>query len=261
MAEGVSNKKLMVVALVLGVLAVILFYAYDSLKESRFRGERVRVLRWARDLRAGDPVTGGDILDFEISATAVKALEGVIKAQERGSLFSKDTTVTRGVTKNDFVRYTDILGTAGNRPSDDITEGMLGVALPVDPVFTPGELLRVNDRVDLIGMLSLKGKPAEAYTLIENLRVVGVGGRAGSPEEDLGGHTGRRAEMGLRVYRSITVEVTPEVARQLAGIIPRVQGRIWPALRNPRYRKATFDNRLNPEVLEVIKQPLPEAMM
>ena len=112
--------------------------------------------------------------------------------------------------------------------------------------YTPGGLLQVGDRADLIGLFSIKGRPAKAYVLIQNLRVIAIGGRSESPDDRPGVSSAR--DSAARVYRSFTVELKPEVAVQLADLMPRIEGKLWLAVRNPTDNQAQFDNKLNPEV-------------
>lgn len=254
--EVVRSKKLLVVALIMGVTAVALFYLYTVYQEQRRRGEEVRVLKWARDIDRGEEITNADVVDVRISKQGLGQVEGVMQLADRDSLIAPGTVVNRRVRKNDFVRFKDVLETFSGRPSENITSGMVAFTLSVDPYHTPGDLLRVNDRVDVIGLVSIRGKP-ETHMLIQNLRVLVIGGSSVNPDDQIGG-SGPRARKGMRVYRSVTIEVIPEVAVQLAGLMPRIQGKLFLVVRKPTDTKATYDNKLNPEILPVLDQPLPE---
>ncbi len=260
MAEGQTNsKKLLMVALLLGVAAVILFYVYDSVREKRLRGSPVRVLKWARDMDPGEEITEADISDVEVNVRETEAVKDVVPLHER-HLIHEGSHVNRRVNKGEFVRYNQIIGLRQAMPSTGITAGMRALTLSVDPYVTPGDLLRFNDRVDVIGLVSLRGKPAQAMVLMENLRVLAVGGRSQSPDEQFGSASGTRYDPGMRSYRSITVEVRPDVAVQLADLLPRLQGKLWLVVRNPTDTQAKFENRLNPAAEPALSQPLPEPM-
>ena len=254
-----ASKNLLIVSLLVGVVAVILFFVYDSLKEKSLRGTPIRVLKWTRDLDPGDEIIEADIGDVEVNVQEMKAVEDVVKLSER-NLVPEGAHVNRKVSKNEFVRYNQIIEMRSATPSKGISVGMRAVTLSVDPYHTPGDLLRFNDRVDVIGLVSLRGKPAKAFVLIENLRILAVGGRSQSPDEEFGPARGRRYDPGMRTYRSISVEVKPEVAVQLADLMPRLRGKLWLVVRNPTDTQADFDNRLNPAVEQVLSQPLPDMM-
>ena len=252
--EVVRSKKLLVTALIMGMTAVALFYLYTYVQEKRRLGDEVRVLKWARDIDRGEEIIGADVVDVPIRKQLLERLEGVMQLDDRDSLIAPGTRVNRRVRKHDFVRFKDVLETLSGRPSENITHGMVAITLAVDPYHTPGDLLRVNDRVDVIGLVSVRGRP-KAHTLIQNLRVLVIGGSSANPEAQ---GMGRRPMKSMRVYRAVTVEVYPDVAVQLADLMPRIQGKLFLTVRNPTDTRTQHDNKLNPEILPVLEQPLPE---
>jgi Flp pilus assembly protein CpaB len=164
--------------------------------------------------------------------------------------------VSRSVERKNKVYYKDILERSGGTPADDITKGMRGLSLRVDPNYTPGNILRVGGRIDILGRVSPIGKPAKTYTLVRNLRVLGVGGHGEKTEESIGSKRRRGYNPGIRVYRSVTVEVSPELAEQMVDLLGRVQGKIWLTVRNPSDApKRKSETGINSEVLSVLSQP------
>jgi Flp pilus assembly protein CpaB len=260
--EIVWNKKLLVISLVLGLLAAIVFLAYDHSMRKKLTGDTVQVLVWRRSVGAGSPVAMKDIEIPTVRRSLLKKMEGVLQNQtEDLNLLKGETYLSRKVYKGDFVRYTDILGKASASPSGMINENMRAVTLRVDPSTTPGELLGINDRVDIIGLLAIGGKPIKAYTVLENVRVLAVGGRSASPDEDWDSSAGGRQRPSLRTYRSVTIEVSQATAEKLAELLPRIQGRILLSLRPPpRGPEAGAGGRINPEIEPIFKQPLPEDL-
>lgn len=254
MAETVVwNKKLLVISLLLGVLAVGLFYLYDSVQERRIRGEIVEVLRWRQDMNAGDEIPRRAVEVVAISAGAA-SLDGVARGGDLESLVVNGS-LRQNVEKNRFVFLSQIYGARGGRPSQRITKRSRAFPLPVDPKYTVGALLSEGDRVDVLGVLAIGGKPPRTYTLIENLRVLGIGGRSRNPDEEF--EPGRK-RAGVRVYRQVTVEVRPKVGEQLADLLARVRGKILLVVRNPEDRDAKFSERINPEVVPALETPLPD---
>jgi len=257
--QSVVNKKLLLLSLVLGVVAVILFIVYDSLKEERLRGPTVRVLKWTRNLGPDEEIRPGDVADVEISVRDMEAIQGVVRWSER-HLVAEGSHVNRRVSKGDYIRYGQIIEIDTSLPSSAVRVGWRGIPLQVDPYKSPGNMLSIGDRVDVMGMVSIRGKPPRNHILIQNLRVLAIGGESENPQEQIGSAQARRYNPRRRVYRSVMVEVTEEVAVQLGDLLPRVQGKPWLLIRNPTDRKAKFDNKLNPDVLEVLSQPLPDTM-
>jgi len=255
MAETVVwNKKLLLISLLLGVVAVGLFYFYDSIQEKRIRGEIVEVLRWRQNMKAGDRIDSRSVEVLPISAGSA-SLDGVARKGDLATVVVNGTLV-KNVEKNHFVFYTEILGHRGGRPSQKIAKRSRAFPLSVDPKYSVGALLSQGDRVDVLGVLSIGGKPPKTYTLIENLKVLGIGGRSKSPDEDFEADW---KPTGVRVYRTVSVEVTPQVGEQLADLLARVRGRILLLVRNPEDTDAKFNERINPAVLPVLNTPLPDG--
>ena len=196
--EIVWNKKLLVFSVLLGLLAAILFYVYDARMQKRLTGDTIHVLRWKRPLRNGEEIALADIDFPTIRKTFMKQLQGVLTRKDL-NFVTGGVHVNRGVRRGDFVRFSDILESQTGSPSRNISEGMRAVTLRVDPSTTPGDMLWVNDRVDVVGLISVSGRPAKSYTIIENARVLAVGGRSQSPEEQFSvDRRGRRRQPGLR---------------------------------------------------------------
>jgi len=268
MAETVVwNKKLLIVAVALALAAVVVFIIYDQLQQAQMTGDRAKVFVWKRDLRSGEEVTASDYALQEIPRSVLADLKGVVPPADE-QLLRGNARVNRAVRGSDFVRYSDLLGTRGGGPSTQIKLGMRLFTISVDPNRTPGNGLGPDDRIDLIGLVSVKGKPPKAYLLIENLRVLAIGGRAArSSEATVTGAEARKYDPGMQVYRSVSVEVYPDTAVRLADLLPRILGNVWLVVRNPtdttiRYPRAksseTEHGAINPEVLPVLDERLPE---
>ncbi len=261
MAEAVVwNRKLLVASLALGVAAVVLFYAYEALKTARAEESTKTVLTWKRDGKAGQEVAETDIGSVKIALTQY---QGLLAKPIEDNPTNRRTVVgsrlTRDVSSGDYVRPADVVGAALEVPSKRIRTGMRAFPLKVDPERTTGNLLSVDDRIDLIGILQIGKEQARAYTLIENLRVLAIGGKSQSPEEEFRMSSGRSIVPGMRVYRTITVEVTPDTAERLAELLPRVQGRITVVVRRRGDEPPSKDRdgRIPEEILPILKQPLP----
>lgn len=252
--EG-GNKKLLVAALITGAVAMGLFYIYDSMKERQYTGNRVTVLKWTRDLNAGDEITAADVAEADVAQNEYRTLGQVLTRTDRNYV-SPGNRVNRRVSRDEYIRYAQLVSGGLESPSTNIQKGKLAISIPVDPYYTPGSLLQVGDRADLIGLVSIANRPAKAYMLIQNLRVVGIGGRGESPDEKLA-ITQNRPGAAATMYRSFTVEVTEPVALKLAELLPRVQGKLWLAVRNPTDTEAKYDNVINGDIEKLLSMPLP----
>ncbi len=252
----VWNKKLLVVSLILAVLAVAMFYIYIHAQETKLRGETVEILQWSRSLKIGDEISAADTTVARANSSTTN-LKGVLRKASKDEFVGKH--VSRSVSRGDKVYYKDILESSSGTAADDITPGMRGFTLRVDPNYTPGDILRVGGRMDILGRVHPKGKPEKTYTLVRNLRVLAVGGHGEKPEESFKSKRRRRYNPGIRVYRSVTVEVSPELAEQLVDLLDRVKGKVWLIVRNPGDApKRKSETGINSEVLSVLSQPMTE---
>ena len=256
MAEQVVwNKKLLIVSLLMGVVAVALFYMYASVQKKRIRGEMIEVLKWRRDMKAGERIVEDDV---EVMALSTKAanFEGFATADHLETIVI-DGTLSESVTKGRFVLISAIIDPTVRRPSDAIGEGKVAFPLYVDPNYTPGEMLRQGDRVNLLGVVRVGGR-SQTHTLIGNLRVLEVGGRSTNPDRRYEENRGR--PKGQRSIRKISVEVSSGVALELNDLLMRVQGQIRVVVRNRADRPdKKLDGKINPDLAEVLRQPAPEG--
>jgi len=231
--QRVWNKKLLVVSFITAVVAVGLFYVYDSIQQRKITGDVVEVLKWRRDLRAGEEINPADIAVVKITRQAVQALEGVMRKEDMKGMVTDGAHVNRDVRRQGFVLFQDIIEIQGDRPSRGISTGKCAFTLPVDPSYVPGRLLRVGDRVNLLGEIALPNTQPKAYTLVKNLRVLAVGGEPTNPDTLVGSDVAKKHRPGARVYRSLTVEVNDQLAEVLIELLPRIIGRVYVTVRSP----------------------------
>ena len=226
--------------------AAVMVGCHKGARKAR-RGNTVDVLAWTRDLEIGRIITASDVKAVTVPRSLLQEMDGILAATPMDLSTVDGADVDRQVRRGDFVRYSDLLDLPP-APSESVAPGRVAVTLPVDPAHGPGSLLRAHDSVNLIGLLSIGGRPAKAYTLITNVRVITAPG-AEPP---------RHQRVGPRPD-SIAVEVTPKVAEQLADLMPRLRSKaLWVVLRNPRDTPGSLDGKINPEILPALAEPLPE---
>jgi hypothetical protein len=92
--------------------------------------------------------------------------------------------------------------------------------LKVIPEETPGDLVRVGDYVNVYGVFSVANKAPESYLILKAARVLTIGGR-GPKDKPAGSRAG---DEGQANYRSINVEVSDAVGRQLDNLMSHSVG-------------------------------------
>jgi len=227
---GASSKKLLIVAVVLAALVVVLYNYQVSRYRSAQTGRMVRLLQVNADKKAGDRLTRDDLDVAEMPAEFERGLKNCIAADQID--YAVSSTLNQPVRKGQWLlyEYTTIAEEAS--PSNRIQSRWVAHTVTIDPQRSPGEVLNVGDRVNILAMLAVNGKPLQAYRVIENVKVVAVGGRSyESPDSS----DRRRAGSGAaREYRGITVELPPDASLQLANVLSHAQGNCWLEVRNPR---------------------------
>ena len=233
---GIVNKKLLVVALVLAAVVVVAFNFHVARVRREARGDTVRLLRLRSDMQAGERIDEDDLEVVEIDRSVAEGYGDVLTADRIG--YATTSTLNQSVRKGRWLQLGHTITREEDSPSARIVRGLVTHTFGVDSQRAPGELLRIGDRVNVLGMLSLGGRPLQAYRIIENLKVVEIGGRS-YQEPSASRRRGDSSSEGMRQFQKITVEVPPDVSIQLANVLTHVQGDVWIEVRNPTDRGPT----------------------
>lgn len=259
--EIVWNKPLLLVAVLLGVLAAVLFFAYDRTMQNKISGDLVNMLQWKAAFPAGHRVSPKDVETVALQRERAEQMskKGYLTEKDMVLLSGKNVVLSRNVDRTEYVMFTDVIGGSSEGRGLNPREGMRALPLRVDPNNAPGGL-RVHDRVDMLGLLEVPGKGSRSYTILKNVRVLGVGSRT-EEDENVGSGASNRAAM--RSYRNVTVEVTPKTAQQLVAVMDRIRGgKVWIAIRplvdepagSTPSTPAPGDGELEPEVADLLSK-------
>lgn len=116
------------------------------------------------------------------------------------------------------------------------------IAIPVDEIRAVSKLIRPGDRIDLMAVLetgSGNAKVREAKTILQDVAVLATGENVVNDIPRLyDGDTDPKHPSWVRLkgdtkYTTISVEVTPEEAQNLAFILATAPGSLYMSLRNP----------------------------
>ena len=226
-----STKWQLIVAIGLAILVVILFNLNQARILKAQKGETVELLIYARGLRVGDRVSTKDITVREISSRGAEGYGRVLrnKTADRDSIVGE--FLSQDVRKGEYVQWAHVTGTEEGRPSSRIGEAALFISVPIESLTSPGSDMRPGDRINLLGRFNLGGK-VETVRVIENVRVLSAGGQGMSSLVSSG--TGAKSSRTRSSYRSIGIEVPPEVSIQLQNLRTHLVGEYVVELRNPR---------------------------
>lgn len=212
MAETVVwNKKLLVASLVAAVLAAALVYIWSLSQENKARGEQVRVWKWTRDIPAGSAIRPEDLEVVGIPLSTVDNIKNVVKESDSARPEEQYKVVRDSVRKEAMVRFSDFGEKGVSSGTDFFNPGKRGYTLKVDPNETPANL-RVKGFIDIMGRVRVGGGTRDLW-ILKNVRVVGVGGEGLGADFDEGSTAVPMKATGQRMFRSIEIELDPEVCR------------------------------------------------
>lgn len=226
----VQNWRLLIVAGVLGLVMSIIYVVHLNAVRNALQSDNVQLMRITRDLQAGDKIKPTDIEFVAVPRTAAQgpSFEGVM---DKGSFdFVNGQAVNQGIQKNTWLSWSHVTqGGADSQRSRVVTQGMTTYPLSLDPSQSPGDILSVGDHVTIRGTFAVGNAGARSCTILDGARVLAIGGKGQS--DKVGGRA--MADAGMTSYRTILIEVSPEVAKQLDNVMSHAQGGIRVGVKNP----------------------------
>lgn len=240
------STKLVVVALIVAVAALLLVNGYIELMRTQVHEEAFTVYRLTQSVEPGTELER-DMLEEQIvpqrfedafrNAVSPTGLEGRLGAP-----------VQRHALRHDVLTYDLFTHPDEHELDRRIGMGRRLVALPVNPRTIPGGL-RPGMYVDIEA--PFPGSQTRVMPVIENVQVLQVGEHSIVHEAEGRGGTGPRR------FSTISIEVGPREATQLAQITRMVTqvGDFELHVRNPgdREQEKIPDGGINPEVLGLLE--------
>lgn len=228
-----KQKVVLLIAGVMGFTAFLLTHVYlQRERQAIFRDARqVSVVVALRDLPAGEELTRDNTttrLMFENQLD-----RRVFRGDDRDVVLGR--TLRYGITANTPITWfhvgVDLDDAANLAPA--ISSGMRAISIPVSAETAVSNLVRPNDRVDILGTFSLTDptNPAElesvTLTVLQNVTVLATGQDLGRTEIEIVGGGRRRGG-----YNTVTIAVFPQEAEVLAFAM-HARGQLTLTLRNP----------------------------
>lgn len=212
-----QNWKLLLIAIVIGaVVALVYNWHIDRVREAS-KGKTIEILAYKVNMEPGEKLKADKVTTATISADFKEGLPDVVPASEWTGVQEK--AVCQSVLKDKWVMWAHF-GQGTNPLTTVVQSGYIAKTIGVDPDRVPSMLLRVGCRVNLVAYLPTAPQDGrstiKALSIIEGVRVIGIGNRAGDA-----------AATGGQV-RSITIEVHPTVAREMDNVLSyRGRGEPW----------------------------------
>lgn len=219
--SGLQNWKLLVIALVLAVVAAIVYNIHINQIREAAKGHREGRLVYKRDIQFGEKITLADIEEVQVDTEFMARFDRVVTPEDRDTIIGKP--VNQKVTKDHWLLWSNFQEDSGKKPSEFIKDGTVAHTIDVNPQMTPGDMLRVGDRVNIHADLPENiTKKVKAITIIEGVKVLAIGGRTVADHPIAG-----RGETNASSYRSLTVELPQNVALKLENVLKFRTGAPW----------------------------------
>lgn len=242
-----GSTRLVIVAVVLAVLAVILVNAYIAVVRTQARGGEFIVYRLKHSVEVGEKFSNNDVIPMRVPDRFKSSFPTAI--DEQGL-----TTNLGGTFYRPADRYAVVTSDLFRDPTKEeldrkIADNRRGVALPVDSRGVPAGL-RPGVYVDITAPFTGTGSLPRVLTIMERVQVLAVGDW--SIVSDSTARHNRDARRGS--FSTITIAVTPDQAAQLASIKALVTGNFQLELRNPgdEGQPQIPGGGINPLVLKMI---------
>jgi len=235
-----ANVPLILVALGLGLVAVIANSVYINHIRSVQEGNKFTIYTLVRPVEPGDELRREDIKSVEMYERDREHYERGIGAITKEALSTKlGQAFTKYAESGQYLTY-NLLTSESRTGSYELRKGMRAHVLPIDRDTTP-PILMPNDTVDIMAYLEPPSGRSQTYLIQERVRVLAVGERTAKSQ----GRSGS--------FSTVTIEVTPEQAQQLSTILryaPDDAFQLNP--RNPGDLQETLNGEINPQVLNLL---------
>ncbi len=240
--QGIQNKWLLLIAVVLAVVVVIIYNAHIRAVRNELVGEKVALVKVTRDFKRGEKITARNVEREMIPRSSEKAFGNVLRWEDLDILReSGGRLINQPINKGQLLLWDHLLDFQRSRPSNTLREGMVAIPIEFDADQSLGDILSVGDTVNLKGVFSVGDKPAQTYRIISAVRVLNVGGQ-GAIEQ-----TGKNAMRagGMKNYRKMTVEVDEDVSLKLSNLLSHMLGKVQLELRRRDERMPPDAGKIN----------------
>lgn len=236
-SSGVQNKGLLITALVLGVLVVLVYNWHIGQVRQAGIGETVELLVPKRNMESGEKIEDTDLKVVRAETHFKDGIgTNVIFNTAAGDL--KDEVLSRRVLRGRFLRWEDFVGHGPDPTSEVLGEGKESFQITIEPRESPGQMLRVGDRVALLGILALDGKSLKTYRILEGAKVVSIGGVATGPTRTTSMTRGSSGyTRAMRTYRTIGIELDEKTALKLNDVLTRLVGSLRVDVLSPKNKQ------------------------
>ncbi len=233
-----SNKVILIISIVAGVLALWLSALYLKHEKAKFASKerKVYVIAAKKDLPSGTVIALSDLDAKQLPESQVDSRD--ILGESYNEVLGKK--LINRVAKGDTIQWSDIEGgySLDSGFAGMVLPGMRAVSIAIDSVSSVSSMIRPNDRVDIIGTFQLPSakNPEQVemvtLTVLQDVTVLATGQQTARGRSLMNAMRYQGATMQQSSYSTITLEVTPQEA-ELLTFAQNVRGKLTLTLRNP----------------------------
>lgn len=237
-----GDSRLIIVAVALGILAVLSYNLHLSYVRNQARQKAFDVYQLTRSYEPGKGLREKDVKAVPVPEGFKDAFNDAIKDDNIKNMVGRD--FMRPGKAGDTLTYDMFHHTAADATAKSVPTGMRDHVLPVKSGVTVTPTLEPGTKVDILVSPAGLGR---TLTVMERVGVVAVGSRT------VDDPPARRAGS----FRSVTVVVTPDQARKLAAIQTALGDEVFHLnVRNPNDAGETITDPsgVNPQVMRLIGQ-------
>lgn len=223
-ARSAGDNRLVVIAVVLGVVAVILQMIYVQWVKSAAGTDEFTVYRFEVGLEKGEELQQDDLEAVPVPVRFRETFRGAIKSDQLENYLG--SRLERPTQQSDLLTFELFQEPVGRTLALEVDPDKRLVPIPVQSDRLQG-LLRPGDRVDLAAPIPVRGSTQpEVMPVMSDVRVMAVGRR--SVIEEAEGVSDR-----MRSFTHIRIQVTPQQWLDLTRIENLATGPFFVAIRNP----------------------------
>lgn len=241
-----GSAKLLWIALALGIIAVLANMAYIQIIRKQTQQDVFTIYTFVRPIKAGRTIQRDDLKALQLPESVRSGLidAGIVPEENLPNRLGRET-LQEDVAQGELLTYRLFQNTRGNRVDDRITRDMRWISLPINSRTVPGAL-RVGMYVDIEAPFNTGGAYPQVMPVMERVQIQALGTTTISDPSGL--------DRPGRNFQTITIEVTPNEATQLATIQRVIVGDFELQPRNPtddKYVKIE-NGGINPDVLNLL---------
>lgn len=241
-----GSAKLLIIALILGVITVMANLAYLQIVKSQAHQRVFKVYQLTRPIKAGRTIQMDDLESLELPESVRPGFDGMgaIFADALPNRIGREV-LQETVSQGQLLTYSLFQHSKDRRVDEQIAMDKRWISLTINSRTVPGAL-RVGMFVDIEAPFNTGGAYPEIMPVMERMQIQALGVTTIADTQV--------SDRPSRNFQTITIEVTPSEATQLATIQRVMAGDFELQPRNPKDEKRVKIpmGGINPAVLSLM---------